>query len=201
MIQAAELSPLRIMVASSVYGFETELNQLCAVLAGYGYDVWNSHLGTIPNHPAKSNLENCLDAVRQCHAFLGIIRPIYGTGVVDERSITHEEMRLAVSLKKPRWFLVHDQVTFARQLFRQFLFRKDGTPKKRRFAFKKTAVLDDLRVFNMYDDVVQSDVALQDRKGNWAQEFHTLAEALVYLRVQFDNPDHVRQIVEEMNAL
>ncbi|MGH7136478.1 MAG: DUF4062 domain-containing protein, partial [Pirellulales bacterium] len=105
MTQAAEPAPLRIMVASSVYGFETDLNQLCGVLTGYGYEVWNSHLGTIKNHPGKSNLENGLDAVRQCDVFLGIIRPIYGTGVVGERSITHEEMRLAVSLKKPRWFL------------------------------------------------------------------------------------------------
>ena len=56
-------------------------------------------------------------------------------------------------------------------------------------------------LFDMYDDVVQSEVAIHDRKGNWAQEFHTLAEALVYLRIQFDKPDHVRQIVEQMNAL
>jgi hypothetical protein len=189
------------MVASSVYGFESELNQLCAVLGSYGFEVWNSHLGTIQNHPGKSNLENCLDAVRLCDVFLGVIRPFYGTGVARERSITHEEMRLAVSLNKPRWFLVHDHVTFARQLFRQFLIRKDGKPKKRRLAFKKTAVLDDLRVFQMYDDVVQSDVPVEDRKGTWAQEFHTLSEALVYLRVQFGNVDRVRQIVKEMNAL
>jgi hypothetical protein len=78
------------MVASSVYGFETDLNQLCGVLDGFGYEVWNSHLGTIQNHPGKSNLENCLQAVRQCDVFLGIIRPIYGTGIVGERSIARE---------------------------------------------------------------------------------------------------------------
>ncbi len=47
---------------------------------------------------------------------------------------------------------------------------------------------------------VQSGVPVEDRKGPWAQEFHTLAEALVYLRVQFGNIDRVRRIVEEMNV-
>lgn len=94
--------PVRLMVASSVYGFESDLDQICGVLQAYGYTVLNSRLGTIPTHPNKSNLENCLDAVRQCDVFLGIVRPFYGSGKVGERSITHEEMRLSIQLNKPR---------------------------------------------------------------------------------------------------
>ena len=66
-----------IMVASSVYGFQTDLDQICGVLQGYGYTVWSNHLGTIATHPGRSNLDNCLEAVRQCDVFLGIIRPFY----------------------------------------------------------------------------------------------------------------------------
>ena len=39
---------LKIMVASTVYNFEDHLNQICAILIGFGYEVWNSHIGTIP---------------------------------------------------------------------------------------------------------------------------------------------------------
>ncbi len=192
--------PLRIMVASSVYGFQTELEQLCAMLDAYGYTVWNSHLGTIQAHPGKSNLDICLDAVRQCDLFLGIIRPVYGSGIIGPRSITHEEMRLAVSLNKPRWFLVHDHVTFTRQLLRPYMKLKDGKPRKKPFRFQRTKVFDDLRVLDMYDDMTQADVPVDKRTGHWVQEFHKLAEAMTYLQTQFANRERIRQVVEEMRA-
>lgn len=74
-----------MFVASSVYGFETELMQICACLTGYGYEVWNSHYGTVKAHPARSNLENCLAAVDMCDAFLGIVRPFYGSGIIERK--------------------------------------------------------------------------------------------------------------------
>jgi hypothetical protein len=194
-------APLRVMVASSVYGFEDSLKQICAILQSYGYDVLNSHIGTIATHPAKSNQEICLDAVRQCDAFLGIIRPFYGSGMVGSRSITHDEMRLAVQLLKPRWFLVHSRVTFARQLLRQYLKRKNGLPRKRPLKFRKTSVLDDLRVLEMYEDVVQSDTSIEKRKGHWAHEFYELPQALRYIETQFAETDRVRQIVNEMSKM
>jgi len=78
---------LKLMVASSVYHFEDQLRQICAVLTGFGYDVWNSHIGTIQVHPGRSNQENCVVAAQTCDAFLGIIRPFYGSGVIGGRSI------------------------------------------------------------------------------------------------------------------
>lgn len=198
------------MVASSVYGFETDLDQICGVLQGYEYTVLNSRMGTIPTHPNKSNLENCLDAVRQCDVFLGIVRPFYGSGKVGERSITHEEMRLSIELNKPRWFLVHGHVTFARVLLKQF--REFNHPKPRvpdrllkllgctRFHFQKTAVMDDLRVIDMYEDVIRADQPVAKRTGNWAQEFYTLSQALTYLQTVFSDIDLVRQIAQEMKT-
>lgn len=200
MPNTVQVVPLRLMVASSVYGFETELDQICAVLSTYGYSVWNSHLGTIPTHPGKSNLENCLEAVRRCDMFLGIIRPLYGSGIVGARSITHEEMRLAVNLQKPRWFLVHDHVTFTRQLMQQFRFRNDGQRRKRPLQFKKTPVFDDLRVLDLYDDVVQTGIPPDQRRGHWAQEYHELGQVLRYIETQFADVDRVREIVTEMNT-
>jgi hypothetical protein len=68
------------MVGSTVYGFENDLTTIVALLKRLGYDVLNSHVGTIKVVPTLSNLENCLKAVEECDLFLGIIRPYYGSG-------------------------------------------------------------------------------------------------------------------------
>jgi hypothetical protein len=65
---------IKIMVGSTVYGFENELYQIVALLYSMGYEVLNSHVGTIKVNPNLSNLENCLNAVDECDIFLGIIR-------------------------------------------------------------------------------------------------------------------------------
>ena len=191
--------PKRLMVASTVYHFEDQLKQICAVLGGFGYRVWNSHTGTIPVHPGRSNLENCLAAARDCDLFLGIVRPFYGSGKIGDRSITHEEVREAVRLKKPRWFLVHRDVTFARQLLKPYLFKSDGTRTK--FRLRKNPVMDDLRVIDLYHDAIQHDVPPEDRKGHWAQEYSGLPEALDYLNSQFKNVKRIRRICGEMGSL
>ena len=75
-----------IMVSTSVYGFENEILQICALLNELGCNVWNSHLGTIKVNPRLSNLENCLKAVEDCDLFLGIIRTQCGTGYIDNNN-------------------------------------------------------------------------------------------------------------------
>ena len=74
----------KIMVSSAVYGFESELNQICAVLDNLNYDVLCSHIGTIKVDPRLSNMDNCLNAVRECDLFFGIIRPYCGTGNIGD---------------------------------------------------------------------------------------------------------------------
>ncbi len=50
-----------LMVASSVHNFENELVRICGILRGFGYEVRNSHLGTIPVHPAlREGIMNAL---------------------------------------------------------------------------------------------------------------------------------------------
>lgn len=75
-----------IMLSTSVYGFENEISQVCAQLKDLGYNVWNSHLGTIRVNSALPNLENCLKAVEDCDLFLGIIRTQYGKSYIDDNN-------------------------------------------------------------------------------------------------------------------
>lgn len=189
---------LKLMVASTVHHFEDQLRQICAVLTGFGYEVWNSHIGTIPVHPGHSNLDNCIAAAHNCDVFLGIVRPYYGSGVIGNRSITHEEFLEAVRLRKPRWFLVHRDVTFARQLLKPHMFRRDGGRTK--FKLKKNPVMDDLRVIELYNDAIQNDVPPEDRRGHWAHEFYLWPEALDYLNCQFKDTKRIRLICKEMNT-
>ena len=189
-----EKPKLKLMVASTVYHFEDQLDQICAVLAGYGYAVWNSRQGTIPTDPRLSNLDNCIAAARSCDLFLGIIRPFYGSGLVGDTSITHEEFRAALAAGKPNWFLVHRNVTLARQLLKPYLFDESGG--RAEFQFKKTAVLDDIRVFDMYEEATRESIPLAERTGNWVQEFGHEQKILQFLEAQFEDIQRVRAICE-----
>jgi Domain of unknown function (DUF4062) len=188
---------LKLMIASTVYNFEDQLRQICAVLGGFGYDIWNSHIGTIPVNPKFSNLENCMRAARDCDLFLGIVRPFYGSGLIGQRSITHEEFRVAIKRKKPRWFLVHHDVTFTRQLLKAHMFRPNGA--RTAFKLKRNPVLDDLRVIDLYNDSIQSNVPPSKRKGHWTQEYIHIQEALQYIDSQFKDVRRIRRIRREMD--
>lgn len=188
------LDTLTVMVSSTVYGSEPLLDQVYATLKGYGYTVWMSHKGTIPVNPKKDNFANCLEAVEQCDIFLGIITGRYGSGVAPgEKSITHQEMTRAVSKDKLRWFLVHRDVTIARELLKQFRFKRDGNPK--RLKFQKTAILEDVRVLEMYECAIQDDRPLAKRTGNWVHPYMTHAEALGYIQAQFRIPKRLRDLL------
>lgn len=195
--EVAKKKRLTLMVASTVHHFEDNLQQICAVLSGFGYDVWNSHLGTIPGiDPKLSNLQNCVAAAGRCDAFLGIVRAHYGSGKVGTRSITHEEFREAMRLAKPRWFLVAKEVTFARQLLRPYMYDEKGV--RTAFELRKNPVIDDLRVIDLYNDAIQNDLPIEDRRGHWVQEYYRLPEALTYIDSQFRDPEVVRAFCEEM---
>lgn len=188
----------KLMVASTVYYFEDQIVQICGVLAGFGYDVWNSHIGTIPQHAGRSNQQICVDAAKNCDVFLGFIRPFYGSGKIGTRSITHEEFRTAIGERKPRWFMAHRDVTFSRQLLKPYMFNRKGEPTK--FKLKENPVLDDLRVIDLYNDAIQNDVPVANRRGHWVQEFYRLPEVLFYVEKQFKDVDRIRRICREMRT-
>jgi Domain of unknown function (DUF4062) len=191
-----EARKLRLMVSSAVYGLEGFLDQVFGILEGYGYEVWMSHKGTIPTNPKRTAFTNCLQAVNTCDTFLGIITGSYSSGVgPNQRSITHREIVRAVSQRKLRWFLVNHDVIVARQLLKQFRFDLDGKKRPHTF-FKKTAVLDDIRVLEMYESATRHKLPVSRRAGNWVQEYSSHADALRFIDAQFREPGRIQQLLE-----
>lgn len=184
------------MISSTVYGQEEFLDQIHAILTGYGFDVWMSHKGTLPLSPRQSNFDNCIDAVRNCDVFLGLITGRYGSGRErNDRSITHQEVLEAVRLNKPRFFLVHRDVTIARQLLAQFRAGPNGKRRRHTF-FKPTSILDDIRILDMYDAAIQADIPLSKRTGNWVQQYRNSEDILIYLHGQFSDHARIRRLME-----
>ena len=180
---------IKIMVGSTVYGFENELYQIVALLQTLGYEVLNSHVGTIKVNPKLSNLENCLNAVDECDLFLGIIRPYYGTGNIGEKNITFEEIKRAIELKKPYWFLVHRDVVFARKLFTKIKDADKIEVRKNNFF--------DPRCIDVYNYVIKNHIPITLRNGNWAQEFYRLDEMSIYVKTQFEDRTFIENILAQ----
>jgi hypothetical protein len=214
---------LKIMVSSSVHGFEDQLTQIGALLQGrgYGYEVVNSYLGTVQVAPGQHNFDACIQAVQDCDLFLGIIRGKYGSGVFShtglaegEIAVTHREMRRAIQADKPRWFLVHDEVNVARQLLKpllplfgcktydelqqHFRHQQEGAqPPARRYPFQDNPILDDLRILDLYEEtlLVQSGTPLLQRHNNWNQTYQDQTALLRFLKTQFQDQKRLREIL------
>jgi hypothetical protein len=198
---SAAKSKLKILVSSTVYGIEELLDRVYTLLTAAGYEVWMSHKGTVPVFSNRTAFENCLAAVEKCDLFLGIITPSYGSGqnpkAADEPSITHQEIKKAVALKKPRWLLAHDHVVFARLLLNNLGFK--GRDGRKSLKIKKTPVLDDLRVLDLYEDATIDlpDIALDERAGNWVQKFRTTDDGSLFAIAQFFRYQEVEQFIRE----
>ena len=95
---------IKVFVSSTVYDFEPQLDVVYGLLDGFGYDVMMSHKGTVPLDSKLSNVENCLKGVEDCDVFLGFIRPLVGSGILDhaQPSITEQEFEVAYRTKKAR---------------------------------------------------------------------------------------------------
>jgi hypothetical protein len=186
---------IKIMVGSTVYGFEDQISQIIAQLSTLGYEVLNSHYGSIKVNPHLSNLDNCLKAVEECDLFLGIIRPYYGTGNIGDKNITFEEIKKAIDLKKPYWFLVHRDVVFARNLFKKMKLKSGDE------IIIEDNKLFDKRCISVYEYVIKNHVKdLALRNGNWAQEFYRLDEMMVYINSQFTDKDFISEIMNQTNS-
>jgi len=188
------------MVSSTVYGIEDLLDQIFGIL-NPDFEVWMSHKGTVPVDPQKSNFNNCLAAVDKCDLFLGILTTRYGSGKdkgnPGEPSITHAEVLRALKLNKPCWFLAHQNLVFARGLIAQMGY---NLAERRELKFKSKDLVDDSRVFDMYDAVIQAEKKLKERKGNWAQPFTTADDAKLFVVSQFHRYADALKIVQEQSV-
>jgi hypothetical protein len=167
------VKPLKIMVSSTVYGSESDLDVLHAILEGFGYEVVMSKDGSVYVPVGFTPEQACLKAVEDCDLFLGIVFPRYGSG------ITHKEFTKAQAIDVPRWFVAHDYVTFARKLLQPYL-------KKKSFKFVSTSVMDNIKVIDMYNEI----------KTNWAQGFFKFADILPFINTQFKDMDQRRIEIE-----
>jgi len=191
---------IEIMVASTVYEFEDQIEQVCGLFQQLGYHPVNSHYKTMPVDPAKSNLENCLEAVKSCDCLFGIIRPHYGSGVIGDTSITHEEMKLAISIKKPRWFIAHHNIKVARILLKQYMYKNDSIIRPG-FKYKSTAIMDDIRLIDLYNDTILNDTPPEERIGNWTDTYSNVNDILKVIQTQFTDKSRILGIIEKMKAL
>jgi len=208
--QAPE-KPTTIMVSSTVYGIEELLEQVYAMLSGFGYEVWCSHKGTVRVHPNLTAFDDCIEAVKRCDLFLSIITTHYGSGKVGGGlSFTHQELLKAIQMNKPRWVLAHDHIPFARAIFRK-LGGNTATRRKRvlgalgfntgeklkNLAAREGAVIDDFRVIDMYDAAIRHDIKVyQDRRGNWVQKYARPDDAKLFVTAQFVDYMDVRQFLD-----
>lgn len=184
----------KLMIASTVYGFEDQLSKIIEDIKNQNFMVLNSFYGSIKVNPTLSNLENCTNAVEETNWFLGIIRPYYGTGNIkdigdkhsEEKNITFEEIKTANQLKLPRWFYVHRDVSFGSKILKYIEVNKvDETAHQLPNILKRNNEID-MEAIELYNYVIKDEEAnLALRNGNWAQEFFTIAEAEIYIQTQF----------------
>jgi hypothetical protein len=185
---------VKIMVGSTVYGFEDQLSQIVAQFNTLGYKVLNSHHGSIKVNPNLSNLDNCLKAVEECDLFLGIIRPYCGTGNIGEKNISFEEIKEAIRLKKPYWFLIHRDVVYTRLLLKKMKLKSGDE-----VLFTDNRLFDK-RSIEMYEHVIKNHIDVTLRNGNWAQEFYRLDEMMVYINAQFTDKDFINEVMNHSNS-
>ncbi|EGQ8357495.1 MULTISPECIES: DUF4062 domain-containing protein [Vibrio] len=188
---------LTVMVSSTVYGVEELLDRVYTLLTTFGYEVWMSHKGTVPVSSNETAFESCLKAVEKCDLFLGIITPQYGSGVdATGLSITHKEMKKAIELNKPRWFLAHDQVVFARRLLMDLGY-KTQEQRSKLILRKGAASISNIKVIDLYEDATMEQLPLDDRQGNWVQKFDRDDDANLFVVAQFSRYQDVEQRLTE----
>jgi hypothetical protein len=188
---------IKIMVSSTVYGFEKDIRQLCATIESFEspefeYKVLNSCIGSIYVAPGVSNTEACLRAVNECHFFFGIIFPRYGSG------ITHQEFTRAIELDKPRGFLSHFSVRYARELLAQYMYSDlKNRVKNPAFTFSRTPVFEDARIIDMYNEAIQDSKPIDQRR--WAHEFgHFDGDEMEFVKTEFQDINRLKNDLDEL---
>jgi len=66
-----QIDKLKIMVASTIYGFEDQLEQIYSLIDSFGhYHIMNSHIKTLPVYPHLSAQGTCLAVVDECDLYI-----------------------------------------------------------------------------------------------------------------------------------
>ena len=205
-----------VFVSSSVYDKRDLLVEVRDLLKGFGFTPWLSMDGTFPVEWNDSAFGNCIKSVEKADFFIGIISPWYGSGVdkATGESVTHQEMRRAVELDKPRLMMVDERVCEiknfldelgfkglkGREEFRELLDSwnpKNGAKRlgegQARFLLAKRVC--DLRAIDLYEEMTFGRPRTPEgkplepsrRTGNWIQACRTIEDFRDFVAVQFSN--------------
>lgn len=192
---------IKVFVASTVYEFESQLEQIYLLLDNLGYDVYMSHKGSIPLNSRLSNLINCTEGVEYCDVFVGFIRPTYGSGVLKkgDKSITHFEFETAYRRDDiPRFVLADYRVPFTRELFRNNRVIRNSTSEMLRFdeiSFESNKVMD-TRCVVMYNEAIKDNERPASRRtGNWVQTYVSIEDIKLHLESQFKYPERIQKLL------
>ncbi|MBR5204919.1 MAG: DUF4062 domain-containing protein [Bacteroidaceae bacterium] len=203
-----ERNHIKIFVSSTVYDFETDLRRIFLTLDGFGYDVYMSKEGTIPLDSRLSNLVNCVNGVEECDIFLGIVRPLIGSGVLEKngRSITAQEFDKAIELGKPRFVLADYRVEFAHKFLSLMKQNISSIPLNREKTVKdeegnnKTILLPNNVVHGecveIYRLAIQNTIKPANRIGNWAQPYKDSEDIQRFIESQFKDVERIKSIID-----
>lgn len=187
---------IKVFVSSTVYNFEDVLENVYALLDGYGYDVYLSKKGTIPLDSKLSNVANCEIGVEDCNVFVGFIRPYYGSGILEDGvSITEKEFDVAFERNVPRFILSDQRVSFTRRLLEWLQMEPTDIPNVR--GGKQNKVIDG-RCVALYNRAISNDVRpVSSRIGNWVQDYYDWDDIRIHLEAQFKDVERVRKLIDE----
>lgn len=186
---------IKVFVSSTVYNFEDILENVYALLDGYGYDVYLSKKGTIPLDSKLSNVANCEMGVEDCDVFVGFIRPYYGSGVLEDGvSITEKEFIKAFELNVPRFILSDQRVSFTRRLLNWLQLKPSDIPNVK--GGKHNMVIDG-RCVALYNRAILDDVhPVSSRVGNWVQDYYDWDDIRIHLEAQFKDVERIKRLIE-----
>ena len=204
----AERNHIKIFVSSTVYDFETDLRRIFITLDGFGYDVYMSKEGTIPLNSRLSNLVNCVNGVEECDIFLGIVRPLIGSGVLKkgERSITAQEFDKAIELGMIRFILADYRVEFAHRFLNMMKIHPEQIPMNRErisATEEGTPVIEKIpnnlihgECVEMYQNAIQNNIHPAIRRiGNWAQPYKDGEDILRFIEAQFKDVERIKSLI------
>ncbi|MBR2882732.1 MAG: DUF4062 domain-containing protein [Prevotella sp.] len=195
---------IKIFVSSTVYDFETDLRRIFLTLDGFGYDVYMSKEGTIPLNSRLSNLINCVNGVEECDIFLGIVRPLIGSGVLEKqgRSITAKEFDKAIEVGMPRFVLADYRIEFAHKFLKLMDCSIDSIPlnKEKTSINSKGEKVVELQPNNVvhgecveiYRLAIQNQIKPVDRIGNWAQPYKDGEDIQRFIESQFKDVERIK---------
>ena len=62
-------------------------------------------------------------------------------------------------------------------------------------------MLDDVRVIDMYDDTIQSNIPPDQRVGHWTEEYFNLNDIIKVIQTQFSDKERIKTIILNMKSL